>query len=260
MRKILLIPSTFTGEKKDKKIRIFLISQVARAAINFGINEIGVYYDPDPKFDSHGLGRYIVKILKYLNTPPYLRKIAFPLDKELKEIGTALPIVAKYHYDREKYEYVYVIKKENNKYLVTNGEEKFWVENKRKLRNTKILIYDKENKRLLHAYETKEYFGYEVFYYNKPIDSLLKKLKKGGFYLIGTSRLGEDIRKIKIEKKEKIAIAFGSFARGFEDIYENWKDLFDITINTIPNQILKTIRTEEAIFYTLSILRYLNII
>lgn len=260
MRKMLLIPSTFTGEKKDIKIRNFLISQVARAAVTFGINEIGVYYDPDPKFNSHGLGRYIVKILKYLNTPPYIRKIAFPLEKDLEKVGSCLPIKANYHFDRSKYTYVYVLKKDKNKYLVTDGSSEFEVICNKEYRS-RILIYDKEKKTFIEKYETETYFGYEVFYYNKPIENLLNKLKKEGFLLIGTSKLGDDVRKVKIEKNNKIAIAFGSFARGFEDIWkDDYKKRFDVVINVVPNQIVDTIRTEEAIFYTLAVLRFKNII
>ncbi|RIB35107.1 MAG: hypothetical protein BXU00_03175 [Candidatus Nanoclepta minutus] len=260
MRKMLLIPSTFTGEKRDKKIRIFLISQVARAAVTFGINEVCIYYDPDPKFDSHGLGRFLVKVLKYLNTPPYLRKVAFPLDKDLEEVGSSLPIKAEYHNDRSRYEYVYVLKKEGNEYLVTNGKEEFKVRSNKDFR-TRILVYDKINKKFVEKYETEKYFGYEVFYYNKPLPMLLEKLRKEGFYIIGTSRLGEDIRKIDLRKSEKVAIAFGSFARGFEDMFGNkFKEMFDITINVVPNQLIYSIRTEEAIFYTLAVLRYRDII
>ncbi|BFI73862.1 methylase [Nanoarchaeota archaeon] len=260
MRKLLLIPSTFTGEKRDKKIRIVLLSQLARSIVNFGINEIGIYYDNDPKFDSHGLGRFIVKVLKYLNTPPYIRKIAFPIEKELEYIGTAFPINSYYHKDRSRYEYVYIKRREDNKFLVTNGEKEFYVNIKRKYRNTNILIYDKIKNELLYPYETEYYFGYEVFYYNKPLENLIKKLKKEGFYLIATSRYGEDIGKIKIVKKDKIAIAFGSFARGIEDMIKDWKNKFDININICPDQKLETIRTEEAIYYTLSILHYIKIL
>lgn len=260
MRKMLLIPSTFTGEKRDIKIRNFLISQIARAAVTFGINEIGIYYDPDPKFDSHGLGRYLVKVLKYLNTPPYLRKIAFPLDKDLEQIGASLPIKAKYHIDKSRYSYVYVLKKEKSKYLVTDGSSEFEVECDKDYKN-KILIYDKQKKSFVEKYETEIYFGYEVFYYNKPIENLLEKLKKEGFLLIGTSKLGDDIRKVNIRKNDKIAIAFGSFARGFEDIWkEDFRKKFDYVINVVPDQIIETIRTEEAIFYTLSVLRYKSVI
>jgi predicted SPOUT superfamily RNA methylase MTH1 len=260
MRKTILIPSTFTGEKKDRKIRIFLISQLARTIANFGINEIGIYYDDDPRFNSHGLGRFLLKVLKYLNTPPYIRKIAFPIEKELEEIGAALPLNTYYHKERDRYEYVYILERKKDDFLVTNGEKKFYVNVKRKFRNTRILIYDKLKNELLYPYETEYYFGYEVFYFNKPLEELLKKLKNEGFYLIGTSRYGDDIRKVKIEKKDKVAIVFGSFARGIEDIINNWKEKFDITINICPDQKLETIRTEEAIDYTLSILHYLNII
>lgn len=260
MRKMILIPSTFTGEKKDNKIRNFLISQVARAAVTFGIHEIGIYYDPDPKFNSHGLGRYLVKVLKYLNTPPYLRKIAFPLDKDLKEIGSSLPIKARYHLDKSRYVYVYVLEKNDNYYRVTDGSLEFTVFCNKDYKN-RILIYDKKEKTFVEKYETEFYFGYEVFYYNKPLEFLLNKLKKEGFLLIGTSKMGKDIRNVKINKHNKIAIAFGSFARGFEDIWKNnFKKKFDIVINTVPDQLIETIRTEEAIFYTLAVLRFCGII
>ncbi|MEM4571240.1 MAG: RNA methyltransferase [Nanopusillaceae archaeon] len=257
---MLLIPSTFTGEKKDIKIRNFLISQVARAAVTFGINEIGVYYDRDPKFNSHGLGRYIVKILKYLNTPPYIRKFVFPLEKDLKEVGSCLPIKANYHLDRSRYVYVYVLNKEGNFYRVTDGKSEFKVYSKNNYKN-KTLIYDKKRNKFVEKYETEIYFGYEVFYYNKPIEDLLKKLKKEDFFIIGTSKLGEDIRKVDLKIKSNVAIVFGSFARGFEDIWKNdFKKKFDIVINSVPNQLIESIRTEEAIYYTLALLRYKNII
>ena len=259
-RKTLLIPSTFTGEKRDPKIRMFLISQVARSCVNFGINEIGVYYDPDPKFESHGLGRFIVKVLKYLNTPPYLRKIAFPKKKELEHLGVALPIVAKYHETRDRYEYVYILKKKNRKYFVSNGSGVFQVISDKPIKS-KVVIYDRELKDFVFPWETDEYFGYEVFYYNKPLSSLLKKLKTRNALIIGTSRLGKDVRKVRLKKSKRTVIVFGSFARGLKEILgEDWESYFDEVINIVPNQNLKTIRTEEAIFYTLPILRYIQII
>ncbi len=259
-RRTLLIPSTFTGEKRDAKIRIFLISQLARACVNFGINEIGVYYDPDPKFDSHGLGRFIVKVLKYLNAPPYLRKLAFPKKKEFSQIGAALPITAKYHELRDRYEYVYVIKRKNKKYFVSDGRKVFTVFSNKNIRS-KIVIYDKSLNDFVLPWETEEYFGYETFYYNRPLENLLKRLKKEGATIIGTSRLGRDVRKVKLRKTGRIVIVFGSFARGLQEIIgKSWKSFFDEVINVSPDQNLKTLRTEEAVFYTLSIFKYLRLL
>ena len=261
MRKLILIPSTFTGEKKDKKLRIFLISLVARALVNFGVHEIGVYYDPDPKFDSHGLGRFLVKVLKYLNTPPYLRKLAFPKERELEEIGAALPITAKYHINTERYVYVYVLKQGREKFIVSDGMSIFTVKTRKKIKNTRILVYDKVRRDFVEKWEAEEYVGYEVFYFNKTLDKLLEKLRNRNFYVIGTSRCGEDIRKAKILNENNVAVVFGSFARGLKEILgEGWREYFDVVVNTVPNQLLKTIRTEEAILYTLATLRYRNIV
>ncbi|BBL45554.1 SPOUT domain containing methyltransferase [Nanobdella aerobiophila] len=129
------------------------------------------------------MGRFLLKVLKYLHTPPYIRKIAFPLDKSLKDIGISFPINSYYHKDRSRYEYVYILKRENNKLLVTDGEKEFYINIKRKYKNTNVLIYDKNKKELIYPYETEYYFGYEAFYYNKPLLDLINKLKKEGFIL-----------------------------------------------------------------------------
>ena len=257
---MLLIPSTFTGEKRDQKIRIFLISQLARAIVNFRINEVGIYYDPDPKFNSHALGRFILKILKYLNTPPYLRKVAFPKSNDFKEIGVSLPITAEYHTKKDPYTYVYILRRGLSNIYFTDGDTTYSIKSKIKLGKNRIFLYDKENNKLIKISNAKIYMGYDVFYFNKPFHVLSKRLKRRGYYIIGTSRQGYDIKLVNIPNVNKIAIAFGSFARGFEDMYNNYKKFFDIVVNTVPDQNLKTIRTEEAVYYTLSSLRCRGII
>jgi len=264
--KLLALPSTFTGEEKSLLLRTYKIGMIARAAATFGITDIGIYYDPDPLFESHGLGRFIVKVLKYINTPPYLRKIAFGKDDSLRYVGYTEPLKTPHHLDREykvQYRYAYVLERVGNKLRVNDGREVLWVKIGEGFKEgNRIVVIDTERRVTIDRRKLPIYFGYYVFYYNKGLLELLKSLKKRGFFIIGTSRYGEDIRKteLKLCDKEKIAIFFGSPFRGLREMLGGDVSLFDVFLNFIPEQNVKTIRTEEAVFYTLSILRYLNII
>ncbi len=261
MRKILLIPSTFTGETKDPKIRIYKIAQIARAASTFGITDIGVYFDPDSKFDSHGLGRFIVKVLKYLNTPPYLRKVAFPIDESLKFIGVAPPLKVRHHLEKGRYRYAYVVKRKKNGAIVNDGDHEFFVRGEVRDR---IVVVDLPRRRIIDKKELPFYFGYDVFYFSAGLKPLLERYRYQNFLLIGTSRYGDDIRSIKfsgIKDRKGVVVVFGSFSRGLKDILgDDWKEQFDYVINVVLGQEVQTIRTEEAAYYTLSILRYLNLL
>jgi Uncharacterized conserved protein len=66
----------------------------------------------------------------------------------------------------------------------------------------------------------------------------------------------------KIKKVNEIFFVFGSPKEGLYEIYkeigENLEDLSDYVLNLFPNQGIETIRTDEAIFGTLSIFNILR--
>ena len=265
MKKLLAIPSTFTADEKNLEIRTYKIGLIARAAATFGITDIGIYYDPDPYFDSHGLGRFIVKVLKYINTPPYLRKTAFSVDPSLKYIGIVEPLKTPHHLDIEfklPFRYTYLKKKLNGYIIVTDGKRDYKVKKTANYREKeKIYVIDTDKKVIVDKHSLPVYFGYDVFYFNKGLLPLLRKLRKRGFLIIGTSRYGDDIRNVELKKSDKISIVFGSPFRGLIDMLgDNYRNYFDYFVNFIPDQNVKTIRVEEAVFYVLGILRYLNLL
>ena len=264
--KLIAIPSTFTADEKNLLLRTYKIGMVARACSTFGITDVGVYYDPDPMFESHGLGRFIVKVLKYLNTPPYLRKTAFEIDNSLRYIGVTEPLKTPHHLDKEyrvPYRYAFVIRDEKKMLKVTDGSREYWVRKSKAYKEgERIVVIDTKKLVVVDKHDLPIYFGYDVFYFNRELKYLLKKLQNRNFLIIGTSRYGDDIRDVNIPRREKIAIIFGSPFRGLREILHEEKMIkyFDYYINIVPNQLVKTIRTEEAIFYTLAILRYKGVI
>lgn len=263
--KLVAIPSSFTADEKNLLLRTYKIGMIARACATFSITDIGIYFDPDPLFDTHGLGRFIVKVLKYINTPPYLRKVAFGIDTSLKYVGVVEPLKTPHHLDKEysvDYRYVHVEKREGKELIVTDGRTRYRVKINDKFKEgERIIVIDAKKKEIVDKKDIPIYFGYDTFYFSAGLVNLLKRLKEREFLIIGTSRFGENVSKVKIPKRKKIAIIFGSPFRGLKEIVgKKGMQYFDYYLNFVPNQTVKTIRTEEAIFYVLSILRYKKII
>jgi predicted SPOUT superfamily RNA methylase MTH1 len=110
---------------------------------------------------------------------------------------------------------------------------------------------------------TGEYWGYQV----RLADSLTTAMnqspfKEGYDLIIGTSERGKDVDDVRFLDFKHALIVFGG-VRGLEEAVENDdaittsdpSDLFKFYINICPNQGSRTIRTEEAVFIALSVLR-----
>ena len=125
-----------------------------------------------------------------------------------------------------------------------------------KINKTKQLEAD-----IVESNEISEYWGYKVIRHNSTFGRLLKQHP---FDLtIATSKHGKPFSSISKElaecwkTSEKILIAFGAPTRGLYEITkeenQQLENLVDFAINTVPQQKVETIRTEEALFVTLGI-------
>ncbi len=255
--KAVLIPSTFTSDEKNLYLRNYKIGELARACSAFSVDEIYVYWDKDPLFDSHGLGRYITKILDYCNTPPYLRKHLFPKEEDLKYVGVIPPLKSPHQIPEEsglKHRMGYVLGVRGKEATVDCGYKKPLTVKNKNLKKGQTVTIDEDTKEVVGG-EVDSYNGYQVEYFNKSLVHLVKKLKRENYSLIGTSRKGKDIRNVKLDVKNKVAIAFGSPYRGLSKLLGKDMKLLNETVNVVPGQKVETVRTEEAVYYTLSILR-----
>jgi predicted SPOUT superfamily RNA methylase MTH1 len=106
------------------------------------------------------------------------------------------------------------------------------------------------------------YWGFRVARGNLSLPEILRSKK---FDLtISTSRRGKDVREITpdLTKKWKSAnhplIVFGSPNDGVPEILArsgmNVSDAMDFNVNTIPDQGVETVRTEEALWSSLAVL------
>ena len=88
----ILIPSSLTMESRDRRESTLRIGQIARAAAVFRYNRIVIYRDPE-----HHDTRFIEMVLRYMDTPQYLRRMLFPRREELRHVGLLPPLRTAHH-------------------------------------------------------------------------------------------------------------------------------------------------------------------
>jgi len=234
----------------------------------------------------------LARILQFLECPQYLRKAFFPIHADLQYAGVLNPTDMPHHLrmsEVSEFRDGVVLDschKSSGNSLVNVGLKKNCVVDKKVSPNVRVTVeleLESEEKNLIRgkvvapsAPRTQKglYWGYMVRLAEKLSHVFTKCPFKGGYDLtLGTSERGQNIDDFKVEKPggEKapfshLLIVFGG-VKGLEVAVENddqlqdLKDggdpsqLFDIYLNTCPNQGSRTIRTEEAILVTLSALR-----
>jgi predicted SPOUT superfamily RNA methylase MTH1 len=228
---------------------------------------------------------FLARILQYLDTPQYLRKALFPVHKDLRNAGLLNPLDAPHHLRKTedgKYREG-VTKKMPNK----NGT---WVDvgltnflhipeqlrdgvrvtvevedhvGSASSRPPRPRLYGKTVAPSVPRRDTGVYWGYHVRLAERLGDVFSQGLYGQYDLILGTSERGENMchADFKLPEYKHALIVFGGVG-GIEDALlgddrldvESPDLLFDMYLNSCPNQGSRTIRTEEAIQITLAAL------
>ncbi|GLU08843.1 hypothetical protein SLE2022_257280 [Rubroshorea leprosula] len=268
-----------------------LAGQIARAATIFRIDEVVVF---DNKSNSGKTGivmslnnfnenesgaAFLVRILRYLETPQYLRKALFPVHSNLRFVGMLPPLDAPHHLRKHEWatyrEGITLKEKATNSSatVVDVGLSKNVLVEQVLEPGIRVTVAMGRNNNLdsdlprqvVSSSKPREdagmYWGYKVRYASN-ISSVFRDCPyKGGYdHLIGTSEHGLIVNssQLTIPAFRHLLIAFGGLA-GLEESIEEDNDLkgksacdvFNLYLNTCPHQGSRTIRTEEAIFISL---------
>lgn len=263
--------ATNTPHLREKTAKIGLIG---RAASIFRVDKIIIFPDK-PKINQSKEIEFIITLLKYMNTPQYLRKKLFEIDAKLKFAGILSPLRTPNHPTNSKsrnlrsgeYRDGIIIKKVKDGMLVEIGVEKLAL-----LRETHWLMGDHVNSQIIKTSNQIEiqtvskeeipfYWGFSVYAEKKSLSNLIKN--KNFDLIIGASKKGIDFNSNLSEIVDKwknannIIIEFGAPNRGLFEIAKDenmdLKKHTDFIVNTIPKQGTETVRTEEAIIATLAI-------
>lgn len=251
---MVAIPSTFTSVERDRKIRAHIIGQLARFLGMYRVTHVLVYYDEDPYFDSHALGKYIVKTLKYAVTPPWLKKEAFPLEETDRYWGAIPPLQIQAH--QKEGNVGWGVVKDGK--LLWKGEKRPADEKELKKkgygRKTPQLVAVKNGKVIdPYTLNREDYNGFWPVYFNKPLPDLIKHVRKRfDAYVIGTDRDGEYLGDVaervrKGSKSKDVLIVFGGHHRGITEMKGFGEGDYDVIISLFRRQETKSVRTEEAV-------------
>jgi len=248
----------FSQLEKTRKI-----SFISRACSIFRTDTIYIYQEKE----GNKKDRFLLStILRYLETPQYLRKLVFQKMDALKFAGITQPLKTPHH--SVSPDIVKVKAGDIREGLVINSKGKRFVH----VGFNKLIPYfgkEKAGKRTTIKFtsdypnlsiqeiprnEIQEYWGYMV----KEIGSLPTLLSKWNLDIIFTSKKGKTINLEKklLQNNTHTLIVFGSPRRGlFEILGSTIKTIpRSLILNFFPNQGTETVRLEEAILGTLTIL------
>ncbi len=260
----IAIPDSCLSDETTQLEKSRKISIIARASAIFSANTIYIYNDGGKKEDRS----LLVTILKYLDTPPFLRKRLFPKLNELKYAGVLHPLKIASHVstanpkkikEGDVRDGIVVSSKGKrfvdigiNRLIPYYGNEKI---GKRITVQFKKITPEFAIKEITRA-DVREYWGYLV----KERTNLGDFLGTWQGKIILTSRKGKPIKNSQVKEynssKEHILIVFGSVEKGiYEILGSKLKKIQNAKVfNFFPHQSTETVRLEEAVMGTLSIL------
>ena len=267
------VPASVVSDTPHLREKTSKIGLIGRATAIFRVNEVVVYADK-PKANQNRDLDLVATLLIYMETPQYLRKRLFKIDPKLKYAGILPPLRTPHHPLNSKTENLMlgeyregvVLPGTKEGLLVDIGVEQPALLREKQhavgKRLTIQVIKPGKQSEVQAVYgEVPSYWGYKV-----SVQSSLKKLvdQKNFDLVIGTSISGtkwadtvEEVAE-KWKQANSALVAFGGPARGLCEIAkdERWNlnEEIDFLVNTIPKQGTKTVRTEEAILASLSIM------
>ena len=273
--RIVAIPSNLFIETplREKSLKIGFI---ARAIAIFRVEKVllyGINNTEEEKVNAN----ILKKILEYLECPQYLRKRFFKKDPALKYAGLLPPLRTPHHplkHEKTRYREGIVTAIKGKYALIDVGLEKpveVIIEEDFRIGNRVLveLFYNSRGKvlnaKIADRREIDVYWGYRVYL----AEDLLNAIEKAhADFVVATSRWGTLVTKIereffdRIKKSKKMLVLFGSQKEGLFEISKKigvrLEDVTDFIINFIPEQGTATVRTEEAILATFSIINFLN--
>ena len=267
----ITIPDSSLSDEQTKRDKSIKIAQFARACSIFKVKRIYIYHDSLSHFEKDD-PHLLKTILRYLDTPQYLRKILFPMMHQLQYAGILHPIKAPHHRVVDDIKKIKagdirtgVVVKVKGQLFVEVGLGSLVPFMGDGFEGKKVNVRFTEsypNLKSVQAIEEDifDYWGYEVKEV-PSISKLLTSVEKTD--IIITSRKGRHFKNIEAQLAEhaksvqNILVAFGSPKYGLHEILAKEGASikpYQYVVNMFPNQGTETVRLEEAVLGALAIL------
>jgi predicted SPOUT superfamily RNA methylase MTH1 len=274
----IAIPASIVEDTPHLREKTYKIGQIGRASSIFRVEQIIIYSDKTGRNQAKEAD-LVASILTYMDIPQYLRKMLVKIDPQLNFVGILPPLRAPHHLFSKKQEELKVgmfrqgaiIDSKNGHSLVDIGVGKPVIIEESLTKRQRITVKltsigEKLTAVKLDESEIRIYWGFNVTVTKLPLAESTKKI--GFDLIISTSKYGDKITevfpqlKIAWKKSKKALVPFGSPTQGLKEILTKegleMLEYSDFTINMIPNQGVETVRSEEAVFSSLSLLNTLE--
>lgn len=250
----VFLPSSLTSESRDLRVKSLRVGWVARALATFRVAEAVVYRArPDES-------RLVTTLLRYMETPQYLRKHLFPRMGELREAGVLPPLRTPHHPLGKRVGDLkpgevregFVLKEgvDIGVNLLARPEGRLPAGRRVTVRVVSVLPL----KVAPSPPPPGTYWGYRV----REAPGLLPALEgwRGGLLL--TSRRGQPYNGPgDLPPMASLGVVFGTPDRGLPEMMAaggRRPEEFGPLLNTLPGQGSATVRVEEALWATLALL------
>lgn len=260
----IALPASILSVEPSLREKTLKVGYVARAAAIFRVSEVALFLDKDSDVDDL---RILTDILDYLLTPPFLRKVLVPVKKTLKYAGLLPPLQIPGHAVASElrvneYRDGVVVRHTGRDTLIYAGLRRLVRVPRVDLppgSRVVVRIISEDGKGVIE--DPPCYWGFNVTTFNGLRD-LLRSHEQS--VKIATSRLGklitengvEELLAAKLRSSEAVLVIFGGPRKGLYEIAADegmeLDSVVDLVVNFIPNQGVKTVRTEEAIYAVLS--------
>ncbi|OLS21190.1 MAG: hypothetical protein ThorAB25_27250 [Candidatus Thorarchaeota archaeon AB_25] len=264
------IPDTSLTDCSDLRQKTVKAGSLARALAVFRVESVYIYdtglLEPGKKRDTDLLR----KILRYMDTPQYLRKRSFPKTQSLKFAGLLPPLRTRSHPletsigDLQEGTIRWGLQVRPGK--IDLGLNKLVNYSKTvSERDPTLFRFTKTKPQIvletIEREDVSEYWGFEV----ERVTNLAEFLEESDDSTrIGFSRNApyynqlENDLKSTIASTQSVIAVFGGPGHGilefFKEEREDVKSNIDFWVNTIPHQGTATVRLEEALFTSLGLL------
>jgi predicted SPOUT superfamily RNA methylase MTH1 len=268
------IPSSLVVDVPHLREKTSRLGFLGRALGIFRVNEVMIYADLADA-EAARQGRFISSILSYMETPQYLRKHLIRVNPDLRFVGILPPLRTPNHPVSGKIADLKIGETREGVVMDTNAQVSRLdlgvnasVEVPVRLhRGSRVAVRIQRIAPKIVADLVEEnridiYWGFRVTLKNLPLGRLIQESKPD--VVIASSRLGERVNTVLDQLRtamtgaSNVLLAFGSPRRGLHEIIEQEGMRLDrlarLTVNFVPNQGTRTVRTEEAVYSALTVL------
>ncbi|ADL19593.1 hypothetical protein ASAC_1188 [Acidilobus saccharovorans 345-15] len=256
---IVLLPASVLSVEQDLRDKTYKAGLISRALAIFRVDEVRIFLDEDSTHDDQ---ETLSELLNYQVVPPHLKKRVVGLSEKLKYAGIMPPLNLPNHLPpRDLNEGdlidVLIITRKGSQCSVYMGEAGEGL-----LKPCHFDVNDIVTARVIRRsgrqFELEPsswgniYTGYKVLRSGKLLTEL-QELKEQGVALVGTSKYGStDYWLLRGLLGRPIALVLGGPKSGL--LQYTSRKAFDLLINAAPLQGTETLRSEEALLASLTLL------